>query len=105
MFEIDLLSGRILDMRDKVMKENIVNLRFEFEHCVNGLYPGTSCRVLYNGERIYYGETALHPKDNYCKEFGRKLALKRVLQTMGISKEHRTLVWRKYFEVRGISYE
>jgi hypothetical protein len=40
------------------------------------------------------------PKDNFNKETGRKLALKRALDTPKLTKEQRTEIWKAYFEVK-----
>ncbi len=42
------------------------------------------------------GEAWVHPEDTYCKETGRKLALKRALKVGGFSREQRKLFWVAY---------
>ncbi len=44
----------------------------------------------------YLGSAIVHPKDTYCKETGRKLALRRALLAGGFSREQRKLFWAAY---------
>ena len=37
------------------------------------------------------------PKDQYNKEIGRKVSLKKLLKKMGFSKEQRKVIWMAYF--------
>ncbi len=57
--------------------------------------PRTLCRLA-SETTTCQGEASLHPKDAYCKETGRKLALKRALKVGGFSREQRKLFWAAY---------
>lgn len=48
------------------------------------------------GEATLLGEAICHPKDNFCKEVGRKLALARAIK--GLPRASRMLVWDAYFK-------
>lgn len=39
-----------------------------------------------------------HPKDQFSRKRGRKLAFKRLLSSIGYSREQRKEAWRKWFE-------
>lgn len=55
----------------------------------------TTCRVFNEeGEQVTYGVANVHPHDNFCKETGRQIALKRAVETW--EKEYRTQVWEEY---------
>lgn len=47
-----------------------------------------------DGKVIMHGKAECHPKDNFCKETGRKLALARAIA--GFNKAERTAVWAVY---------
>jgi len=38
------------------------------------------------------------PQDRFCKETGRKISLKKLLATMGLTQEQRNSVWLQYFD-------
>ena len=38
------------------------------------------------------------PQDRFCKETGRKLSLKKLLASMGLTQEQRKSVWLQYFD-------
>lgn len=42
----------------------------------------------------FIGWAYLHPKDNFCKETGRKISLSKAIQ--GWSRAHRSVVWAAY---------
>ncbi len=42
------------------------------------------------------GDSKLHPNDNYCKETGRKVSLKRALANAGFTRQERKLFWAAY---------
>ena len=45
------------------------------------------------------GIAKLAQGDRFCKDRGRKIALKRVLNAMGLDKPTRTLFWNSYFKM------
>ncbi|KKL24633.1 hypothetical protein LCGC14_2413400 [marine sediment metagenome] len=48
------------------------------------------------GETFYVGEACCHPYlDNFCKEFGRKLALTRAIAQLD-RHPYRTTIWKAY---------
>lgn len=55
----------------------------------------TTC-IIFNEEGIEVssGTANVHPKDNFCKEKGRKISLARAIKTW--DKEYRTQVWDEY---------
>jgi len=63
--------------------------------------PGwTACAVeIPVGGNTVRGTAFLHPKDNYCKDTGRKISLAKALR--GLPKDERTLIWKAYFKARG----
>ena len=46
------------------------------------------------GEEVTSGTANVHPKDNFCKEKGRQIALTRAMATW--DKPYRTQVWEEY---------
>ena len=56
---------------------------------------GTVCRVFNEvGDQVTYGVSNVHPKDNFCKEKGRKIALSRAIKSW--DKAYREQVWNEY---------
>ena len=55
----------------------------------------TTC-IIFNeaGEEVDSGTANVHPKDNFCKEKGRQIALGRAMATW--DKLYRTQVWEEY---------
>lgn len=55
----------------------------------------TTC-IIFNeaGEEVSSGTANVHPKDNFCKEKGRQIALARAMATW--DKPYRTQVWNEY---------
>ncbi len=49
-----------------------------------------------NDNTVFNGEAICHPKDNYCKSTGRKLALANAMKDFG--RNLRRAVWQEYFE-------
>lgn len=47
-----------------------------------------------NNSEMMYGEALCSRQDQFCKERGRKLSLKRAIRHL--SKTQRTLIWRQY---------
>ena len=55
----------------------------------------TKCKITVDGEQFSgVGYAKVHPKDNFCKEKGRKMALSRAIKTW--EKDYRTQVWEEY---------
>lgn len=52
--------------------------------------------IIFNeaGEEVSSGTSNVHPKDNFCKEKGRKISLARAIKTW--DKEYRSQVWDEY---------
>ena len=64
-------------------------------------HEGTYCQILSSvGITVSTGETVLHANDNYDKNFGRKLALRRALRRAGFTRDQRILFWNEYFRTR-----
>ena len=55
----------------------------------------TTC-IIYNeeGVEVNSGTANVHPSDNFCKEKGRQIALKRAISNM--DKSYRTQIWEEY---------
>ena len=55
----------------------------------------TTC-IIFNeaGDEVSSGTANVHPKDNFCKEKGRQIALTRAMATW--DKSYRTQVWEEY---------
>ena len=55
----------------------------------------TTC-IIFNEEGIEVssGTANVHPKDNFCKEKGRKISLARAIKTW--DKEYRSQIWDEY---------
>lgn len=55
----------------------------------------TTCMVFdEQGECVSKGTANVHPKDNFCKEKGRKISLRRSMKTW--EKSFRSEVWESY---------
>ena len=68
---------------------------FKFQHNTTGKERGTVCRVFNEaGDQVIYGVSNVHPKDNFCKEKGRKIALSRAIASW--DKNYREQVWNEY---------
>ena len=68
---------------------------FKFQHNTTGKERGTVCRVFNEaGDQVIYGVSNVHPKDNFCKEKGRKIALSRAITSW--DKVYREQVWSEY---------
>lgn len=53
----------------------------------------TICTVE-DGERMFVGQAICHPKDQFCKAIGRKIALADAIR--GLPKEERKTIWDEY---------
>lgn len=58
----------------------------------------TKCKIenKTNPEFTQNGVALLSKGDKFCKDLGRKIALRRALNQLGLSKEVRTLFWNQY---------
>lgn len=56
----------------------------------------TQCSITRNEEFIAAGYSKCHPKDNFCSETGRQIALKKALEDSNLPKEDRTVFWNTY---------
>jgi hypothetical protein len=67
----------------------------------NGLIRRTTIAEVVPANKLnnVYIECAYcHPKDQFNKKIGRKLALTKVLKSLKWDKEIRTMVWNQYFK-------
>lgn len=94
-----------------VKKRGLVEIKFtHYNPAKEGQLPsgelegfGTECMISKaNMSPLALGETFLHPLDfnSYCKETGRKIALRRALANLGIGKAERAVVWNTYFATK-----
>ena len=60
----------------------------------------TKCKIenKTNPEFIQDGIAVLRKGDRFYKDYGRKLAMKRAMNNLGLNKETRKLFWNTYFE-------
>ena len=75
------------------------NLKIQFNH--NMLTRTTSCHhitdVMDSKTNIAIGARAkCSIGDQFCREKGRKLSLRRLLKTLDIPREERALIWEAY---------
>lgn len=93
-------------------------LRITFFHKVPGkkkiewepiVAPGTLCEIREVVEddpgdlagSIFYGQAYLKPGDNFSRETGRKIALRRAITgKIALNKADRTRIWEAYFETQ-----
>ncbi len=59
------------------------------------ILKGTECRVAIDDVDAFSGHAILSDKDQFCKEKGRKVSLRRAI--FGLPKEHRKDIWTAYF--------
>ena len=57
-------------------------------------------KVVESLDLIAHGKADCHPKDQFCKNTGRKLALARALKMLTSDRKLRRIYWEKYFETR-----
>lgn len=64
-------------------------------------FYGTKCIIENKTEtnHLSQGIAKLAQGDRFCKDRGRKIALKRALNAMGLDKPTRTLFWNSYFKM------
>jgi len=80
-------------MRVKI-NTTIYNVEFYHE---NKISIKTRCRITVDG--MYFirtGYATVNPKDNFCKEKGRKISLARALKECEFEKKDRTIFWNEY---------
>ncbi len=89
------------------IKRREFQVRFRHE---NEYHRYTVCEIKHGYKTVAIGAAECHPKDNFCKETGRKLALARALQILFPNKRkkrskvvqaRRRLFWQAYAEKRG----
>lgn len=56
----------------------------------------TEVKVVNQAGQTAIGIARCSKKDNFCKEVGRKLALKRAISQLTLTKEERTKLWKDY---------
>ena len=86
-----------IDGRDYSFKfqHNTGNSKGKLEKEDSQVERGTVCRVFNEvGDQVTYGVSNVHPKDNFCKEKGRKIALSRAIKSW--DKDYREQVWNEY---------
>ena len=86
-----------IDGRDYSFKfqHNTGNSKGKLEKEDSQVERGTVCRVFNEaGDQVTYGVSNVHPKDNFCKEKGRKIALSRAIASW--DKNYREQVWNEY---------
>jgi len=81
-----------------------------FRHS-NVVFRYTICEIMRGDKIVASGAAECHPKDNFCKDTGRKLALSRALQIIFPNKRgkkrsratqaRRQVFWDAYAEKRG----
>jgi len=76
--------------------------RFRHNRPLLGLSGYTSCHVFDDDlQRMGYGLARCSPKDQFCKETGRKISLTQALRTLPLTKAQRRQVWQSYFARKG----
>lgn len=71
---------------------NDFSVRFQYNE---GLY--TTCSIFTrDGRLVSSGEAQCSKKDMFSKETGRKVSLKRALESSSFTKEERAAVWEDY---------
>ena len=95
------------------VKRREFQVRFRHENVYNRytICKITMCKILRGEKIVAEGMAECHPKDNFCKDTGRKLSLARALQTLYPNKKgkkrskatqaRRRVFWDAYAEKRG----
>ncbi len=66
---------------------------------VGSVHRGVTCELIdAEGKGVALGASLCHPKDNFCRETGRKLALTRAIT--GFNKAQRAAIWAVYLHRR-----
>lgn len=72
----------------------------KFQHNQTGENKGTKCLITKgkesDGEFVAAGFALLHPKDNFCKEKGRRVALAKALRDTDFNKTQKASFWEAY---------
>jgi hypothetical protein len=54
----------------------------------------TTCVVTLDGDRVLMGTATCHEEDQFCKRIGRRIALKRAIESL--PKNERKKIWEIY---------
>lgn len=93
-----------------IINNNEHDIRISFKHTSNDQFRQTQCivdkvvtggRFNTDGILLCKGLATCSPKDNFCKDTGRKIALARAIGSM--NKEWRTMIWNAYFNRNMVS--
>lgn len=81
-----------------IVKANNKTFTVRFSHCRReNINECTNCEIVANDDSIKsIGIATKNPKDNFNKEIGRQLALRRALTSSLFSKEEREIFWNTY---------
>ena len=71
------------------MKTGIYTVKFAHQR------PETHC-IIETPDEVFKGVSKCSTKDMFCKDTGRKIALKKALNESDIPKEHRAQIWEEY---------
>jgi len=92
------------------VKINRREYQVRFRHS-NAVFRYTLCEIMRGDKVVAFGAAECHPKDNFCKNTGRKIALVRALQILFPTKRgkkrsraiiaRRKVFWDAYAEKRG----
>jgi len=76
------------------MEININNkkVKIEFRHSNHKI---TICNII-TPEKSFVGVAEVSPKDQFCKETGRKVSLTKALNISNFSREDRKQIWETY---------
>ena len=58
--------------------------------------PMTECLLERRNTLLNRGSAFCHPKDNFCRDAGRRISLSRAMKNACMSKEERTVIWELY---------
>ena len=80
----------------------VLNYTIKFKHNTSaqgGIRSLTQCSIATDEEEmIQYA--FCNPKDNFCRETGRKISLSRAMQALRIPKSSRKQIWEKYRQMK-----
>ena len=87
--------------------QHVIHPWLEFDDNLRHLVRGYTTALLYSGTNGYQGVldkayTACSASDNFCKETGRKVALRRLLENVRWDREARRAVWQAYWRSKGV---
>lgn len=90
--EVDGVPYSVMFYRDdRVISRGTFCAIFRSDGLPDGVYSGINFPSI----------AVCHPNDNFNKNTGRKIALKRALEQRGFDREDRTKFWQAYFAARG----